>query len=712
MYSTDTADNSNSTDKNQAAIRDGIAALQANLTSLSDMIERMEGRLSRMEDAFHPPRTKTYQRPQLEHGPEIEHHESVNEPVTEYILDAEPGPPVPPGTPAIPINHTTLASLLLDWPSIRELTKYHVENEGIKYISEFPILQEQIREPLAEYRRGEAGLQAHHVHHGTIDMVDGISKPSSATGADLGHFGGLGPKIERNSGVLGFDGYYPDFCEAKIWEYVESFKENMLNMHPIIEPQILYAWVRQFLDNLPIVQSKTQETPVAKPAFAIRSSTSSSMPNEVTGVKRKRYSAPEETDTTSPSQNREKEEKTGKPRRTLVNAVVLTVLAAGKVCLYQDQVPDIVHSPDSQHYESPTSLNSIASSPSRAPPPNYSGPPHSTHQPPHDRAARDSQSRRSSNYSSKSVRARLNLNHDLIPGLEYFAYASDILGNHMGSYNSLDNIYANVFASLYLGQLARPLESFAYIRQASHKLEILIRPSLDKLRTYQKNRKLIQETRYNQLVLAFWTCLQLESDLIAELQLPPSCLLSYEEDMPPPNMSLVAGFSQRIFDSYLGQLYLRKHLNSIHRMFYSPDDSTKAETDQFRSVNLVADSVSRMSWVAPSFAFQEDDPPADDILAARLRAKYWGAQTITYRPFIRQILQSSYLLEQHPGTEFRDSVNAPVILSIAISHDGIEPGLLEFAKKGIKALIESTRSFHNLGEKRPIVTNVFGTAHA
>jgi hypothetical protein len=147
-------------------------------------------------------------------------------------------------------------------------------------------------------------------------------------------------------------------------------------------------------------------------------------------------------------------------------------------------------------------------------------------------------------------------------------------------------------------------------------------------------------------------------------------------------------------------------------MFYSPDDPTIAETDQFRSVNLVADSVSRMSWVAPSFAFQEDDPPADDILAARLRAKYWGAQTITYRPFIRQILQSSHSLKQHPGTEFRNSVNATVIPPNATSHDGTEPGLVELAKKGIKALIESTRSFHNLGEKRPIITNVFGTAHA
>jgi hypothetical protein len=42
----------------------------------------------------------------------------------------------------------------------------------------------------------------------------------------------------------------------------------------------------------------------------------------------------------------------------------------------------------------------------------------------------------------------------------------------------------------------------------------------------------------------------------------------------------------------------------------------------------------------------------------------------------------------------------------------IDPQVVELAKKGIKALIESTRAFHGLGDKRPIITNVFGTAHA
>lgn len=214
------------------------------------------------------------------------------------------------------------------------------------------------------------------------------------------------------------------------------------------------------------------------------------------------------------------------------------------------------------------------------------------------------------------------------------------------------------------------------------------------------------------------------SDLIAEMQLPPSGLLSYEENMPHPNMSMLEGFDKRVLDSYPAQLYLRTHLNSIHRMFYAPEKDDK-ETDtreldpKFNNVGSVADAVSDMKWVAKSFAFKEDDPPASDLLAARLRAKYWGAQVITYRPFIRQILQWSDSMQNHPSSpsgfavsEFRQGVAAPVIDPSARSPKEISDAVKEYAKRGIKALIESTRAFHGLPPERPLITNVFGTAHA
>ncbi|PNP49926.1 hypothetical protein FNYG_15996 [Fusarium nygamai] len=586
--------------------------------------------------------------------------------MAEDEMEVEPGPPVPPGEPAIPINHTTLAGLLLEWPSIRELTKHHVEREGIRYISEYPISQEQNRGVLIVYGRGEDSHPSRHARkptdHGNLDMADDSSDMASPSPAgDWGQLGGRSPpdQVEYKGGVL-VDGN-PDFSEPKVWAYVESFKENILNMHPIIQPKLLDYWVRHFLDNLPASQPRSAKPQISKPTFAVGGG---SQTEEVVGSKRKRPPGPDGSEPPPPAPSR-----TGRPDRSIHTALVLTVLALGKVCLHRDNVPDAVHPTEPLPPRSPAIRNeAIPPSPNQGFPPACSSHYYSSGLPSPKEQDTKMHRRRSSIHSAGAFRSdsRPKKNCEVIPGLEYFAYATDILGNHIGAYN-MKNVYANIFAGLYHGQLGRPMESFAFIHRASHKLQAIMRPSLDKMRRIKRNSEFIQETKYNQLALTFWTCLQLESDLIAEMQLPPSGLLSYEDDMPHPNMSLLEGFNQRILDSYPGQLYLRTHLNSIHRMFYAPEDPAKPGKDKFRDVSVVSDAVSGMNWVAPSFAFREDDPPADDILAARLRAKYWGAQVITYRPFIRQILQFSHSIKNHASgpnfpsisSDFRQDITAP-----------------------------------------------------
>ncbi|GKU08132.1 unnamed protein product [Fusarium langsethiae] len=638
-----------------------------------------------------------------------------------YEMEVEPGPPVPPGEPAIPINHTTLAGMLLEWPSVRELTKYHIERGGIRYISEYPISQEQNRGVLIVYGLGEDSSPSRHVReptdHGNLDMADDSSDMASPSpAADWGQLGGLSPpaQVEYKGGVFAFDGN-PDFSESKVWSYVESFKENILNMHPIIQPKLLDYWVRRFLDNLPASQPRSKKPQAYKLTSAVGGGSQTS---EAAGLKRKRSPGPDGSEPPTPAPQR-----AGRPDRSIHSALVLTVLALGKVCLHRDNVPDVVHTTDQLPNGSPAIRNgAIPPSPNEGSPPGYSSHSHSSGLPSPKEQERNVHSCRSSIHGVGAFGSGYSLkkNYEVIPGLEYFAYATDILGNHHGAYNNMKNVYANIFASLYHGQLGRPMESFAFIHKASHKLQVIMRPSLDKMRRIKKNSEFIQETEYNQLALTFWTCLQLESDLIAEIQLPPSGLLSYEDDMPHPNMSLLEGFNQRILDSYPGQLYLRTHLNSIHRMFYAPEDPAKAGKDKFTNVDVVSKAVCGMNWVAPSFAFREDDPPADNVLAARLRAKYWGAQVITYRPFIQQILLFSHSIKNHAScpnflnasSEFRQDVNAPMIHSKARTIRDIDPRVVELAKKGIKALIESTRAFHGLGDKRPIITNIFGTAHA
>jgi hypothetical protein len=71
------------------------------------------------------------------------------------------------------------------------------------------------------------------------------------------------------------------------------------------------------------------------------------------------------------------------------------------------------------------------------------------------------------------------------------------------------------------------------------------------------------------------TQLILYSDIVAELPCPHSGILTFEDDMPGPNLQAacdVDGFDRRIIESYSAQLFLRKHLNQLHNMFYKPDN--------------------------------------------------------------------------------------------------------------------------------------------
>lgn len=213
------------------------------------------------------------------------------------------------------------------------------------------------------------------------------------------------------------------------------------------------------------------------------------------------------------------------------------------------------------------------------------------------------------------------------------------------------------------------------------------------------------------------------SDIIAELPLPQSHILAYEDMMPYPNLALAKthGFDGRVLSSYLAQLYLRKSLNSIHGMLYNPDKEVNLANPGGAPGGDVLEYIENsldMRFVPQEFKFRPEDPPAKDILSARLRAKYWGAQVITYRHFVREILDFNFKKNRSSEPRgpvlggFRSGINVPMISPNAKTMNDISLEFIECARKGVKALIESTRAFHGLEEKRFIVTNVFGTSHA
>lgn len=65
-------------------------------------------------------------------------------------------------------------------------------------------------------------------------------------------------------------------------------------------------------------------------------------------------------------------------------------------------------------------------------------------------------------------------NVDVIPGLAYYAQATDILRNCHGG-NDLARVQANLLAGLYAGQLAQGFESWSWIHTACRACRYLVR---------------------------------------------------------------------------------------------------------------------------------------------------------------------------------------------------------------------------------------------
>lgn len=165
--------------------------------------------------------------------------------------------------------------------------------------------------------------------------------------------------------------------------------------------------------------------------------------------------------------------------------------------------------------------------------------------------------------------------------------------------------------------------------------------------------------------------------------------------MPYPDIAMlntVSGFSHDVVHSYVAQLYLRKRMNEISGRLYNPKHLLHIQ-EQLAETKAIEGILNKADVWADKYHFNTDDPPAEDLLHARFRAKFWGANVITYRPYLENIMRQS-----HSGSRPEGSP--------------IDPSVIEYAKKGINALINSTEAFHNVKDRRFIITNVFGTAHA
>ncbi|CAK7238237.1 hypothetical protein SEUCBS140593_010463 [Sporothrix eucalyptigena] len=805
------------------------------------------------------------------------------------------GPGVKPDESAIPSNHTTLAGLLLTWPTIRERVQHLLQEQGIKNALEYPIRQEEQRGHIRTHGRGEGFDQKMTIRNtesgpssqpesaamerGASNLSNNSSGGSYDDGSDSvrypgeiwGQLGGWGNQL---GGYASSNSIELDLEPKTVWMYVKSYEQNIQNMHPLIWPKPLHAMVTLFLDTLPRATSSqaaratwsASRPPVASFAGTPDLSQGHS-PTAEGSLKRKRSPFPESATGSTPVAPM-MPLRPGMPFRNVESALVLSILALGKICLYKHgRLPDVLPenldpaessppggwqgSHPSPAYAEPgvnNNSNSLANNNGYSPAPSFQDSPlaspamgfgntpsrrTSTHtgQPqtgsavpwsgtsgpvgggnyvPPGSSGAGSVKGGSGNSGSTAMRRNL----DEIPGLDYFAAACEIMANHPTG-RELKHVWVHILACLYYGQLGRPIDSLESVARAGRVLLATTRPSMSRYRNIQdtlieyagklddKGQLMkIPESRNvqhrdNPYLLAYWSCLQLESDILAELHLPPSGILTYEKHFPYPRLDLLAmhGIEQQVLESYNAQLYLRNQLNDIHKTLYHGDINGAPNSKQ---IEMYSAMLSTHSWVPVRYAFQDTDPPPNEILHARLRAKYWGAQVIVHRFYVRRILEHNFnrrakreerrrkreengdngeesdddddefiemgkvdedvkkvirmlsrpmrdpqqvltASQAPPAAEAPQHIKASVAdesskvfppapaypldpnapqelgpdgLPIGVDAGPFSPISIMLARRGIQALIESTRAFHGLPDRRFIITNVFGTAHA
>ncbi|KAK2750723.1 hypothetical protein FQN57_002796 [Myotisia sp. PD_48] len=646
---------------------------------------------------------------------------------------------------SIPIEHTTAAHKLLLWPSIQKLLPGRINED---YVMEL----EEARGPIRPYGRGEGDDEhdlLHAIHANDIGVAKSLGSPEGndcqipsivkdfGTAADVYHpnHSIKSPKQVTRGGLSNQGGLNFDFDVMR--GHCQSYKDNMHILHPFLSPHLIDDIPRRFSSMFP------------SNIIAINHVGQVDHPLHISRVpKRKRSLISSNYPTELESPVGDYNIGSGSAIvRSVENAICLLVLAVGAICAWKSEIPGPVKDPY-QNLISPYTIP--GASPMLSDPSIIS--PHSSP----ENMSFPNYTRRFSTQSGPIGPEPPELkNIDVIPGMAYYALASDILGNTQGGCG-LQFAQASLLAALYTGQLAHPFVSHGWISQAARATQVLVRN--------KRYQRMPNGPRKDLTCLSFWTCLQLESDILAELDLPASGISRLEGSMEFPK-GVFAHFipndttapSTIMMIYYSAQVHLRKVLNRVHTDLYKAETKESGEKVTRWSTKVQeALSVNLEQWRAllpPEMQWNDTDPPSPNINIARMRGKYYGAKYIIHRPLLhhalhpmapkvdtqataptpstatsssqsQQVSPNVYQTERviqydtagtvaskPPVQQLAPQVTTPIPPPPPPSLDDLEPGVHRACVTCIEAAMNSTVAFDGV-EGRPIVTNIFGTAHA
>ncbi|QVM13770.1 hypothetical protein D8B26_008401 [Coccidioides posadasii str. Silveira] len=524
-----------------------------------------------------------------------------------------------------------------------------------------------------------------------------------------------------------------------VYAYHKSYMENMHILHPFLRSTDLAIMVKDFVN----AYSPPKRGHFAAPPFGhIVANDSMNTLNRSQKRKRSVDVASGYTELESPGSDHSMGASCPPIQRSMDNAIVLLVLALGAICSWKTELPGPIPDPPSKlpyvtSAVSPVTMDSAM-------------PSTNAFRSPTSRSPNNIQGWKRSGSYSGSDHSDPNLkNMDVIPGMAYYALASDILGNLQGG-NDLAHAQGCLLAALYTGQLAHPFASHGWISQAARACQVLVRA-----RSFEV---MPDGPRKDLITFAFWTCLQLESDILAELDLPASGISRLEGRMEFPKAVFAHSIPNEIeapdtlmMMYYSAQIHLRKVLNRVHTNLYKTEKTANGEK-RTRWTTTIQEALSDMleywrSGLPKAMQWDDSDPPARDINIARMRGKYYGARYIIHRPLLHHALHPM-IAKTHstgpaesPAPSVVSSANSQI--SPALAHvqqvenidrwsgemppppritssqdppqppfeKDLDPKLHAACVACIEAAMHSTVAFDNV-EGRPIVTNIFGTAHA
>lgn len=656
------------------------------------------------------------------------------------------------GELSIPVEHTTAAHKLLMWPSIKRLLYPH------EYDEDYVMRLEEERGLISVYGQGEISY--------TADDTELPSPPLTRDGGsfDEARLNGIqtGPSSQDSDAEIDRFGLLKlDPRTAR--RYYQSYLDRMHKLHPFLDQTELDGKVETFIRSFCPVTSSPMETHSTLCREHHRGAKRKRSIEDLQGI---RGGSVDPVSATS------------RPRvgRNIDNAVILLIFALGSICETKSPLPGPImdykidyrnqHIPgplpplQPGHLNGPYAPNGVLS-PANSDSalaasqsfyaPQLQNMSQSFPLGANEGRVQKSLSRRTISYSQDEYGHVKNL--QVIPGLSLYGFATGILGHLQGGVD-LEHVQAGLLAGLYAGQLAHPFQSHGWICQAARACQVLVRQ-----RRYERLDEGPTQDLYN---FAYWTCLQLESDLLAELDIPASGISRSEGRMglPKGKYTIVlpddlSAPSTMMMLFYSAQIHLRKVLNRVHTDLYKVEKQGQtrwsSNVQEALSMNLDLWRTSLpdiMKW-------KDSDPPATDINAARMRAKYYGARYIIHRPLLYHALHYGQT-GARVGTVGQPSVDSPTgsagnatqQMSPSMTHTGhratgmsrilsdlgttpsnpassfpkgwspptvnlrdLPYKLRRACKVCVESAILSTEAFDGI-EDRLVVTNIFGTAHA